>query len=55
MLAVLTTGKKGPTPTTQGARPHDLQQRKDMETSSGHDALQNRTSPRIFFPERISW
>lgn len=54
MLAVLTTGKKGPTPTTQAARPHDLQRRKDMKTSSGHDALQNRTSPRMFFPERIS-
>ena len=54
MLAVLTTGKKDATPTTQAARPHDLQRRKDMKTSSGHDALQNRTSPRIFFPERIS-
>ncbi|CPS02219.1 Uncharacterised protein [Mycobacteroides abscessus subsp. massiliense] len=54
MLAVLTTGKKDATPTTQAARPHDLQRRKDMKTSSGHDALQNRTSPRMFFPERIS-
>mgnify|MGYP000125450000 FL=1 len=54
MLAVLTTGKKDATPTTQAARPHDLQRRKDMKTISGHDALQNRTSPRMFFPERIS-
>ena len=54
MLAVLTTGKKDATPTTQAARPHDLQRRKDMKTSSGHYALQNRTSPRMFFPERIS-
>lgn len=54
MLAVLTTGKKDATPTTQAARSHDLQRRKDMKTSSGHDALQNRTSPRMFFPERIS-
>lgn len=45
MLAVLTTGKKDATPTTQAARPHDLQQRKDMKTAVG--MMLFRTGPAL--------